>query len=201
MLNRRRNVGFASVQPARIAAAIASACRAPRVAAPHPAARVAAVEDEAGDPLGMTSGVDQRDRRALRDAEQREAVDARRVDDGLEVGDPGVDGELAELAIGEPAPSLVVADERVAVAQLGQPVAPHRALPVEVQMRQPRRHPHDRRPAAVDGVAPAARRRRRCRSEPAAPHSRPYSGRPGPTPKRPGPSARHLRAGWRPRCP
>ena len=104
------------------------------------------------DPLGMPRGVDERDRRALRHPEQREAVDARGVDDGLEVGDPGLHGELAELAVGEPAPSLVVADERVAVAQLGQPVTPDRALPVEVEMRQPRRRPHDRRPAAVDGV-------------------------------------------------
>ena len=39
-----------------------------------PAARVAAVEDEIGDPLGVPRGVRHRDRRALRDAEQREAL-------------------------------------------------------------------------------------------------------------------------------
>ena len=81
MLNRRRNAGFASVQPARIAEIIASACGALLRAAPHPAPRVAPVEDEVGDPLGMPRRVDERDRGPLRDAEQREAIEARRVDD------------------------------------------------------------------------------------------------------------------------
>jgi len=38
----------------------------------------------------MPSGVDERDRRALRDPEQRERLDARGVDDRLEVGNPRV---------------------------------------------------------------------------------------------------------------
>ena len=152
MLNRWRNVGLASVQPARIADAIASAWARASRPRQHPAPRVAAIEDEAADPLGMPRGVDERDGSALRHPEQREPVNARGVDDGLEVGDPGLHRELAELVVGEPAPSLVVADERVAVTQLGQPVTPYRALPVEVEMRQPRRRPHDRRPAAMDRV-------------------------------------------------
>ena len=40
----------------------------------------------------------------------------------------------------------------MAVAQLVEPVAPDRALPVEVQVRQPGRRPHERRSAAVHGV-------------------------------------------------
>ena len=48
MLNRWRKVGFASVQPARIADDHRLGMRARLAAAQHPAARVAAVEDEAG---------------------------------------------------------------------------------------------------------------------------------------------------------
>ena len=70
--------------------------RGARRPAELPAPRVAAVEDEVGDPLGMPGRVDERDRRALRDAEQREAIEARRVDDRLEVGDPRLDGQIAD---------------------------------------------------------------------------------------------------------
>ena len=38
-----------------------------------------------------------------------------------------------------------------AVAQLREPMPPQRALPVDVEMCQPGRGPHDRRPAAMDG--------------------------------------------------
>ena len=97
-----------------------------------PAARVAAVEDEVGDPLGMPRRVGHRDRRALRDAEQREALQARRVDDGLEVADPGVDGGSPTLAVRQPAAALVVADDGVALARAGRasgarPGSPSRA--------------------------------------------------------------------------
>jgi hypothetical protein len=100
----------------------------------------------------MPRRVDERDRGTLRDAEQREAIEAGGGDHRLEVGDPGVERELARLAVGEPAPALVVADERVAVPEPGQPVAPDRALPVEIEVRQPGRCSHDRRSAAVYGV-------------------------------------------------
>ena len=120
--------------------------------APHAPARVSPVEDEPGEPFGMPRRVHERHRGSLRDAEQREALETRRRDDGLEIRDPRLDGEIAELAVGQAASALVVPDDRVAVPQLGQPVAPDRALPVEVEVRQPRRRPHERRSAAVDGV-------------------------------------------------
>ena len=62
MLNRWRKVGLVSVQPARIADPIASACA--RASSPRhmPAPRVAPVKDEAADPLGMPRRVDERDR-------------------------------------------------------------------------------------------------------------------------------------------
>ena len=104
------------------------------------------------DALGVPLGICDRDRGSLRGAEQRKAIEAGGIDDGLEVGHPGVDGQIAELAIRETAPALVVAEARVAGSERIEPVPPHRALPVEVQVRQPGRHPHDRRPAAVQGV-------------------------------------------------
>ena len=104
MLNTWRNVGSASVQPGADRRDQRLRLRALLGAAQLPAARIAAVEDEVGDALGMPRRVDERDRRALRDAEQREAIEARGVDDGLEVGDPGVDRELAESRSESPHP-------------------------------------------------------------------------------------------------
>ena len=153
MLKRRRKVGL-RVRPARAdRRRHRLGVRARLVAAPHPAPRVAAVEDEAADPLGMPHRV--RRARSPRPARRPSSVKRSSPSASTTVSRSATQvlhRELAELVVGEPAAALVVADERVAVAELGQPVTPDRALPVEVEMRQPGRRPHDRRPAAVDGV-------------------------------------------------
>ena len=78
VVNSRRKAEFERPQPTRIASTRTSASsRCDRVAAGAPA-RVAAVDDEVADALGVADGVGDRQRRALRDAEQREPVDARR---------------------------------------------------------------------------------------------------------------------------
>jgi hypothetical protein len=63
----------------------------------------------------LAGGVGDRQRGALRDAEQGEPVDAGGRDDGLQVRHPAVEAEgaVARVAVREPAAALVVADERV----------------------------------------------------------------------------------------
>lgn len=53
------------------------------------------------------------------------------------------------------AASLVVPDEHPGTRQAGQPVAPDRAVPVVVEMRQPVRSAHERRPISDRRVAEA----------------------------------------------
>ena len=55
------------------------------------AARKTAIQHKVADSLRMTHGIGHRDRRALRDAEKREAVHFRRIDDRLEVAHPGLE--------------------------------------------------------------------------------------------------------------
>ena len=62
--------------------------------AAQPSARVAAVEDEPLDSLGVANGVGDGRGGALGDAQQHEPVEAGCVDDGLEVCHPAVQREL-----------------------------------------------------------------------------------------------------------
>ena len=176
MLKRRRKAGFASVQPARIADAIASACARASSPRQHPAARVAAVEDEPTDPLGMPRGIDERDRRALRHPEQREAVDARRRrrrSRGRRPRSP----RRARRARGRRARTLARRSGRAygrrstRPASDATPGSPSRSRDASATS------PPARSAARCHGRRmPAARRLQQCRSEPAAPRDRPYSG-------------------------
>src|SRR6201999_1730762 len=73
-------------------------------------------------------------------------------DDRLEIGNPGLDRRIAWLRVREPAPPLVVPHHRVALTESAQPVAPDRALPVEVEMGQPGGDPDERWPPPVHCV-------------------------------------------------
>jgi hypothetical protein len=53
------------------------------------------------------------DGRPLGDAEQREALQAHRIDDRFQIADPHVDRRIADFRVREPAASLVVSDDRV----------------------------------------------------------------------------------------
>ena len=95
------------------------------------------------------------DRRSLGHAEQRESLQAHRIDDRFEVADPHLGRRIADVRVREPAASLVVADDRVPFAEPLEPVPPHRALPVELEMTEPGRDPDQRRAAPVHGVRQA----------------------------------------------
>ncbi len=107
------------------------------VATTGPALGEATVEDEVADSLRVPHRVGDRDGTALGDAEQREALEARGVDDGLEVADEGVEGDVVTVPVGQAVAALVVAQQRVALGQPADHVPPDRALPVELQVVQP----------------------------------------------------------------
>ena len=89
---------------------------------------------------------------ATRDPEQRKSIEPGRVDDRFEIADPRVEAHVGHVALGHAVAALVVADEPVMTRERGVPVAPDRAAPFEVEMRQPVRRLHERRSAAGGGV-------------------------------------------------
>ena len=125
------------------------------LAAEPPAARIPAVQDHAGNAVRVSCRIRDGDRSRLGDAEQRESLQARRIDDRFEIADPPVDRRVADVGVREPAASLVIADDGVPIAELLQPVAPHRALPVQLEMTEPGCDPDERRTAPVHGVGQA----------------------------------------------
>ena len=90
----------------------------------------------------MADGVRDRDGTALRDPEEWESLELQRVHHGLEVPHPGVEGKLVDVPLGQPTASLVVADQRMIAGQLPDPMAPDRALHIELEMAEPVRGLH-----------------------------------------------------------
>jgi hypothetical protein len=81
------------------------------------ALHVAAIEHEPGHALRMTLGVGDGDGAALREPEQRKAIEAGGVHHGLEVAHPGLERQILRVAVGEAGAALVVAQERVVSAR------------------------------------------------------------------------------------
>jgi hypothetical protein len=84
------------------------------------ALRVAAVEDQLGDALGVEHGIGDGDRRALRDAEDGRAVHSRGFDDGFEVAHEGVERDIGHVAVGEPVAAPIVTDQPATLGQMLQ---------------------------------------------------------------------------------
>ena len=98
---------------------------------------ITAVEHDPLHPLGMTHRIHDRDRRPLRNAEQRETLDPRSIDHGLKVRNPAIDRELIDIPVRQPTPALVVAHDRMRLTEPVQPVAPHGTLPIVLKVREP----------------------------------------------------------------
>lgn len=114
--------------------------------------------------LRMAADVFDRDRAALRHAEERKAGQVERVDDGLDIAHPDVEREVADGAVGQTRAALIEAHMRVIARQLAQPRLPDGALEVVLDVAQPVRRTHERRasadrrhrdPGAVGGGAEA----------------------------------------------
>jgi hypothetical protein len=92
------------------------------------------------------------DRSTLGDAEKHESRPAGGVDDRLQVSHPGVDRQLADPRVRQPTAAFVVAEHRVRLAESVEPMAPDRAGPIKLEVREPGPDPHQRRAATVDLV-------------------------------------------------
>ena len=108
------------------------------------AASERAQKDQPAHPLRVARRVGDRDCAALRDAEQRELVELGGVDHRLQIGDQQVERRVSGLAVRQPAAARVVAMEAIARAQLVEPGAPDRGLPVLLDVGQPVRRPYER---------------------------------------------------------
>ena len=122
------------------------------LAAEPPAARVSDT-GPCGRPGPVPCRIRHRDRCRLGDAEQRESLQAHRIDDRFKIADPHVGRRIADVRIRKPAASLVISDEGVPVAELLQPMAPDGAFPVELEMTEPGRDPDEWRTGPMDGIS------------------------------------------------
>jgi hypothetical protein len=97
----------------------------------------------------MPNGISDRDRATLRRAEQGELVELGGVDHGLEISYQHVERGVGRVVIRQAAPARVVPIETQALADRVEPGAPHRRLPVDIDVREPVRRAHQRRTVAV----------------------------------------------------
>ncbi|MDT4870682.1 hypothetical protein FQZ97_1057700 [compost metagenome] len=109
------------------------------------AARVGTGQDQVRHLVGVSHGVGDGHRTALRHADQRETAQAQAVDNGFEVTNPGVERKVGHRAVGQAAAALVVADVVVIACEFGQPGPPDGAVQVVFDMAQPVRGPQQRR--------------------------------------------------------
>ena len=99
----------------------------------------------------MPGGVAECDRRALRNAEQRKGFDAQRVDDRLEILDPGLEGNAFDVTVGQAVTARVVTHVEIGAAQLGDPVPADEVEWIHLDVREPGRGAHQRRSLADGG--------------------------------------------------
>ena len=86
------------------------------------------------------------DRRALRNAQQGERLDAAGLDHRFEIIDQPVVADVADLPVRQSDAAGIVAQQLAVARELMQQVAPHGAGPVELQMVDPVRDLEQRRP-------------------------------------------------------
>src|SRR5215510_4948744 len=86
----------------------------------------------------MSHGIGHADRSPLRNSEQDERLpQIGRLDHGLQILDPTIEGEVADVQVSHPAPALVVAYEAEVFAEEANPVPPDQALPFVFEVGQP----------------------------------------------------------------
>ena len=104
---------------------------------------------------GWRDRIRHRDGRAAGHPEQGEAIQAGRGQYGLEIPDACLDREVVDVPVGHPEASLVVPNDGRERAELVEEVAPHRTLPVVLEVAEPARDDDQWRPVAVDGIGEA----------------------------------------------
>ena len=114
--------------------------------------RVAVVEQQPADPIGMPGRVGDRDRSALRHGHEGEPVEPGVVDDRLEIADARLEREVVTSQSDSPYPRSSYRMTVANSAEVGKEVAPDRALPVELEVAEPARRDDQRRAGAVDRI-------------------------------------------------
>ena len=96
------------------------------------AARITTMQDQMRHAFRVLDRISYRDRRALGDAEKRKPLEARRVNDELEIAQPRLEAQVLDVPVGKAASTLVIADEAMRARQFDQPMPPHGAVPIEL---------------------------------------------------------------------
>src|SRR5262245_61129512 len=104
------------------------------------------------DALGMMNCVNNRDRAPLRNAKQREAVQAGRFDKAFEIVHKSFESDIVHFPIGKPIAALVVADQSMLSGKLAEEIAPDRTLPIVFEMVEPVSGLDQRRTLSGHGV-------------------------------------------------
>src|SRR5680860_1684775 len=89
------------------------------------------------DTSRMSDRVRDRDRPTVRQPKEGEPLQPGRIDDGLQVRYPGVEGETRDVAVGQPRPPLVIPQQRAAIGEALKPGAPQRTVPVVLHVVDP----------------------------------------------------------------
>jgi hypothetical protein len=74
---------------------------------------VSAIEDQVRYALGVSDGVGDRYRTALRDTQQREPVQTVCVSNALQIANHGGKGQITGIPIGQAVAALIVSNERI----------------------------------------------------------------------------------------
>src|SRR6186997_2193946 len=86
----------------------------------------------------MARGIFDGDGGTLRNAEQRESIEARGIRDELQVGDLGLERDIRVVTpVGQPRAADIVAIQAMVSRQGTEPVLPCRAFPVEFEVIEP----------------------------------------------------------------
>jgi len=96
----------------------------------------------------MPHRVGDRNGRALRHAEQREPGKTCGIHNGFKIGEPGLERNVRNKAVGQSTAALILSKQREVPAELGEPRPPDDALPVVLDVREPVGGTHDGRPLA-----------------------------------------------------
>src|SRR2546427_12432125 len=92
----------------------------------------------------MPDGIRDADGAALRHAQEHESLKPQRVDDRLHVTNPCIEGKVRALPIREAAPPFIVPHVPVKPREFLDPVPPHRAIQIELDVTQPVGRLHER---------------------------------------------------------
>jgi hypothetical protein len=85
----------------------------------------------------MARGTDECNPGTLAEAQEREAIQSRCIDDGLDFCQQRVEREVGDVSIRKARASWIGPDQRTTLRERRNPVLPHGTRPVDLKMRDP----------------------------------------------------------------